>query len=423
VGDVKGKLRATSCELRARREEAASCKLTPIDLDLVSENILRALVVMSVAGLSLRDTVVRIGNSPFLQDFVRLEKRGTMDCTFLDKCLCAIRPETWKRMNEVLGRTAVAQGQVDPSVVRADTTVVETNIHYPTDSSLLWDTWRVATRLLARARAYWPASCPHRFHTRKLKNLHLFVTRYSSSRSRRRQRKVRSSSKTLIRRVGWLLGVVEEFLGFAREHRDLELRALGAELREYLPAMEQVVAVAERVRLGGETVPARERVFSIFEQHTELIKRGKRSRPVEFGHMVWLAQSPEKFITDYEVMEEREPDSELAEPVIKRHRALYGVVPEVVAADKGFSPRAEKRAQLEELVATLAIPRRLADFADAAMAQWQWFRAGIEGTISVLKRAFRLFRCPFRGFRNFASGVGLGIFAHNLIVLANQAPG
>jgi IS5 family transposase len=391
--------------------------------DFTSENILRTAVVMSIEGLSLRETVVLIGNSPFLQDFVRLEKRATMDFTFLDKCLCAIRPETWKAMNEALGRRAVERGQVNPSVVRADTTVVETNIHYPTDASLLWDTWRVATRVLARARAYWPASCPHRFHTRKIKKLYLFVTRYSSSRSKRRQRKVCSSYRTLIGRVGWVLGVVGEFLGFAREHGDVELRVLAAELEAYQAAMEQVVAVAARVHLDGETVPARERVFSIFERHTELIKRGKRSTPVEFGHMVWLAQSREKFITDYEVMEAREPDSNLAEPVVARHKALYGATPEVVAADKGFSPRAEKRAALEAVVETLAIPRRTADFADAAMARWQWFRAGIEGTISVLKRAFRLFRCPFRGFRNFASGVGMGILAHNLIVLANQAPG
>jgi IS5 family transposase len=281
----------------------------------------------------------------------------------------------------------------------------------------------VAARVLDRARAYWPASCPHRFHTRKIKKLHLFVTRYSSSRSKARQGKVRSSYKTLIARVGWMVGVVREFLAFAREHGDIELRALASELKGYLPAMERVVEVAHRVHVDGEMVPARERVFSIFEPHTELIKRGKRSTPVEFGHMVWLAQSREKFITDYEVMEEREPDSALGEPVVGRHEALYGVVLDVLAADKGFSPCAEKRAELEATVETLAIPRRTADFADAAMRGWQWFRAGIEGTISALKRAFRLFRCLFRGFRNFASGVGLSIFGHNLIVLADQAPG
>ena len=391
--------------------------------DYTSENILRTLVVMSIEGLPLRETVVLIGNSPFLQDFVRLEKRGTMDFTFLDKCLCALRPETWKAMNEALGRRAVEQGLVDPSVVRADTTVVETNIHYPTDASLLWDTWRVAARVLERARAYWPASCPHRFHSRKIKALHLFVTRYSSSRSKARQRKVRSSYRTLIARVGWMLEVVREFVAFAREHGDIELRALAAELKGYVPAMERVVAVAHRVHVEGETVPARERVFSIFEVHTELIKRGKRSTPVEFGHMVWLAQSPEKFITDYAVMDERKPDSELAEPVVARHKALYGVVPAVLAADKGFSPCAEKRAELEATVETLAIPRRTADFADVVMKGWQWFRAGIEGTISALKRAFRLSRCLFRGFRHFAAGVGLSIFGHNLLILADQAPG
>ena len=104
-----------------------------------------------------------------------------MDFTFLDKCFQAIRPETWKRVNELLGQYGVAEGMVNPNVIRADTTVVESNIHYPTDASLLWDTWRVASRLLKRAREVFPESVPHRFHDRKIKRLYLYVTRYMPS--------------------------------------------------------------------------------------------------------------------------------------------------------------------------------------------------------------------------------------------------
>jgi IS5 family transposase len=102
-----------------------------------------------------------------------------MDFTFLDKCFLAIQPETWRRANELLGRYGVGQGAVNPKVIRADTTVVEANIHYPTDASLLWDTWRVAARLLEQARGILRKSMPHRFHSRKIKGLYLFVTRYS----------------------------------------------------------------------------------------------------------------------------------------------------------------------------------------------------------------------------------------------------
>ena len=112
----------------------------------------------------------------------------------------------------------------------------------------------------------------------------------------------------------------------------------------------------------------------------------------------------------------------MTESVIDRHEKLFGARPEVVAADKGFCPADEKFRELNQRVDTLAIPRRMRDFVDKVLAHWQAFRAGIEGTISGLKRAFRLIRCFFRGLRSFEAAVGLGVFCHNLIVLADHTP-
>jgi transposase, IS5 family len=391
--------------------------------DYTSENILRALVVQHREGLAFRDAVIRIGSDPFLQDFLRMRKRPVMDFTFLDRCFLAIRPETWKRVNDLLGRHAVQQKVVDPAVIRADTTVVETNIHYPTDASLLWDTWRVASRLLKEAREIDPASSPHRFHDRKIKRLYLYVTRYMPSTSKRRQRKVKAAFRMLIERTGWIVAISQEFCGLAASRGNAALAGLGLELKAYLAAMKKIVTTARRAQLEGETVPASERVFSLFEQHTELIKRGRRQKPVEFGHKVLLCQSAEKFITDYEVYEKQQADCELTESVIERHEKLFGTRPEVLAADKGFCPAEEKYEELRRQVQTLAIPRRMQDFVDKMLAHWQAFRAGIEGTISGLKRAFRLVRCFFKGFRSFQRAVGLGVFCHNLIVLAEHEPG
>jgi IS5 family transposase len=311
---------------------------------------------------------------------------------------------------------------VHTNVIRADTTVVESNIHYPTDASLLWDTWRVASRLLKQANEIVPASCPHRFHDRKIKRLYLYVTRYVSSKSASRQRTVKAEFRTLIERTGWIVAIVGEVCAWAAAQSNDAITAVALELKAYLPAMKKVVATARRAQIEGETVPASERVFSLFEQHTELIKRGRREKPVEFGHKVLLCQSREKFITDYEVYEHQEPDCDLTEPVIERHQKLFGTRPEVLAADKGFCPEKTKFEELAEQVKTLAIPRRMQDFVDKVLAHWQAFRAGIEGTISGLKRAFRLIRCFFRGFRSFSAAVGLGVFCHNLIVLAEHEP-
>jgi len=391
--------------------------------DFTSENILRALIVQHLEGLPFRETVIRIGGDGFLQDFLRMRKKAVMDFTFLDKCFLAIRPETWRRVNELLGRYAVGQKAVDPKVIRADTTVVDSNIHWPTDSSLLWDTWRVATRLLEGARKIRRESVPHRFHTRKVKKLHLYITRYMPSKSKSRQKQVKASFRTLIERAEWIVAITGDFCKAHGSSSNLALSAVALELEAYLPSMQTVAATARRANVDGETVPASERVFSLFESHTELIKRGRRQKPVEFGHKVLLCETAEKFITDYEVYEKQPPDCDLTQPVIERHEKLFGARPEVLAADKGFCPEKSKFEELAKLVANLAIPRRMQDFMDKVLASAQAFRAGIEGTISGLKRAFRWVRCFFRGFKGFARTVGLGVFCHNLIVLADHESG
>jgi IS5 family transposase len=386
--------------------------------DFTSENLLRALLVHTLEGDDLRGTIVRIAESPFLQDFLRLGPRSVMDFTFLDRAFNAVRPETWKRINEALAADAVATKRIDPSAVRVDTTVVETTIHYPTDSSLLWDSWRVLARLLREGRELIPTLCPHRFHDRKVKGLHLRILRYTKSPAKSRQRLVKRCWRELIARVQWIVGIAEGFVTESRRSVDFVVQTIATEIERYLPSIRVVLTTSERAQVRGETVPASERVFSIFEPHTELIKRGKARKPVEFGHAVMLSQTREKFITDYEVMEHRVSDSALAEVCVDRHERLFDEPPEGMTADKGFNPRAETREALEGRVGTLAIPRRLSDWTEKIGALWQRFRAGIEGTISVLKRAYRLLRCPYRGFKNFSSSVGLSIFCHNLVLLA-----
>jgi IS5 family transposase len=386
--------------------------------DYTSENLFRALVVMAVEGLDYRETVIRIGGDVFLQEFCRLRKKPVMDFGFLDKCHLAIRPETWLKINQLLGRKAVEKKLIDPDVIRTDTTVIEANIHYPTDASLLWDVWRVASRELKKAREMAEPLVPHRFHDRKVKNLYLFVTRYIVSKDAGRRRQVQRRFRTLIVRTERMVGIVADFCEKARKHADPGVQGIALELAGYLPTMRRITAQARRAVIEGATVPAAERVFSLFEPHVELIKRGKREKPIEFGHKLLLCQTQEKFITDYEVLEEQAADNTLTAEVVRRHEKQFGRKPLVLAADKGFRPALEDFAKLEEEIVTLCIPHRLRDFTDKIMKYWQAFRSGIEGTISALKRAFRLFRCFLKGFKGYARGVGLSIFAHNLLVLA-----
>ncbi len=391
--------------------------------DFTSENLFRAILVMQREGLDYREASIRIAESETLQNFCRLIKKRSIDFTLLNKAYGVIRPETWEAINQMLGLRAVADEVISIEHVRTDTTVTECNIHWPTDSSLLLDTYRVIARELSRARQIDPLSVPWRFHPKKIKNMEFFIARYSKSTSKKRLRQVRRKMKTLIERVETVLEKTGQFVAWAKRSTSLELMAIGAVLADYLPVMRRVADVARRREFDGEKVPNCEKVFSIFEPHTELIMRGRRGQPIEFGHKVLLTQSKEEFISDYVVLEQNRNDDELLPLVLERHEEKYGRRPKSVAADKGFCPDAETHEELEEEIDFLGVPHRTRDFGDAMMRVWQQWRAGIEGTISCLKRAFRLARCCFRGFRNFASAVGSAVFCYNLTILAKTSGG
>ncbi len=158
-----------------------------------SEQLLRALIVMFVEGDSYRDVVVRIDASEFLQHFVRLGVNPTMDFTFLNKAFCALSPKTLEAMNAVLAGYAVEEDLITGEKERMDSTVYEANIHYPTDSSLLWDSFRTLARLLRQIRKDLPQlGLDHRFHDKRVKKLATFIARNASSKSKRTQRRVLS---------------------------------------------------------------------------------------------------------------------------------------------------------------------------------------------------------------------------------------
>jgi len=385
-----------------------------------SDQLLRALIVMFVEGDSYRDVVVRIDNSEFLQYFVRLGVKPTMDFTFLNKASCALSAQTLEAMNEALSQYAVQEEKISGEKQRMDTTVYETNIHYPTDSSLLWDSFRTLSRLLREIQKELPElNLRHRFHDKKVKKLFTFISRNASSNSKRTLRKVKSAYRELINRVGWIHGVGQEVL------REACLAWYDVpELAHYLPLVARIINQAVRRVLQGETVPPDEKLYSLFEEHTELIIRGKAAKPIEFGHKVLFCQTGEKFIHHYKVMPRRIEDKELLAPALEAHKDLFGDYPHVLSTDKGFYESMKQILALEEKIVVVSIakkgrrtPEEYARETTEEFLEGQRFRAGSEGSISVLKRAFKLGKCFFKGFKNYAASVGIAVLCHNLVLL------
>lgn len=391
-----------------------------------SEQLLRSIIVMFIEAKGYRDTVILVENSEFLRNFVKLGNKEMMDHTFLCKAYNALSEETWKAINEALSRYAKKKEKISPEKIRLDTTAYETNIHYPTDSSLLWDSYRTVARLMREAAdELREVSLAHRFHTKKVKKLALYITRNSDKKDKGAQRKIKSTYRKLIDRVKWAASVGEVAEQLLSLIMDVKAKAVVAELKRYLPIVKKITSQAERRVINGEQVPSAEKVFSLFEDHTELIKRGKAGKPIEFGHKVLLVETGEKFIIHYETMPKQRADKELIEESLKAHRKVFRCGAAVLAGDKGFYESREQIKELSEKVETVSICKKGRRTAEEDKREGtekfkagQRFRAGIEGTISVLKRAFKLSRCLFKGFKNFASSVGCAVFCHNLVTLA-----
>jgi IS5 family transposase len=385
-----------------------------------SEQLLRALIVMFLQGQGYRGTVVLIENSEFLRHFVRLGIKSAMDFTFLNRAFSSLSETTMGTMNAVLTGYAISEEMISSEKQRMDTTAYETNIHYPTDSSLLWDSFRTLARLVRTIKNELPLlDLQHRFHDGKVKKLAIFIARNASSKRKNTQREVKRRYTILIDRVRWIHGVGQQVCqkAFAAGYTV-------AELSHYLPLVERIVDQAHRRIIQGEKVPTNEKLYSLFEEHTELIIRGKAGKPIEFGHKILVAQTGEKYIHHYRVMKKQIEDKDLLLPAIEAHKTLFGEYPHVLSTDKGFYESMEQVYSLEKIIPVVSISKKgrrtqaeteretTEEFIDG-----QRFRAGSEGSISVLKRAFKLGKCFFKGFKNYAASVGFAVLCHNLVLL------
>jgi IS5 family transposase len=394
--------------------------------DFSSEHFLRMLIVKCIEGLSFRDTIIRVVDSSILRNFVRLFSADSMNFTVLDAASKMITPQTWERINEILAKYAKKNEKITGEKQRVDSTVCETNIHYPTDASLLWDSYRAATRLITQCRQMDPClDLGKRFHDKKVKRSFTFAATHFSKKTTATKRKVRSHTKHLIKQVKRVADIgrmlVTHSTAFAL---DLTTSGLVCELDRMLVLVDHVIKQSQRA-FNGETVPAAERIFSIFEPHTELLIRGKTHKPNEFGHMVTIGQTGEKFIHFYKVEEKSRHDINLGDEAKEVHRKLFGSYPQKFTADKNYYGGPEHTGKWEKKISEYSVGKkgnRTEEKMKREHGDWfkilQAFRAGCEGSISVLKRVFGLRRCLNRTFKSFAASVGCLVFCHNLVVMS-----
>lgn len=397
---------------------------------LTPSQVLRSFLLMRIKNWHYRELRERIADGYTLRQFTTFYCQPVPKHHAFHRAFLRLTPKTLKAVNELVVQVAVKLGLEDGKRLRVDTTVVQTDIHHPTDNTLLWDVVRVVTRLVGRFKKAVQKRVP-RFRNRKrtARRRMLEIQRMTSKERQGRQTKKYRELIGVTREVVDSARKVAEQTGKARG-QDLAaqtaIHALRKDIKHYCQLGDRVINQARRRVLEGEQVPNAEKIYSIFEPHTDLIKRGKVQTPVEFGHKIFLAESAQGLITQYEVLEGNPNDEQHVEPSLKRHRESFGHAPQLYGSDRGFFSEQNVKTCQRAGVQQVCIPqcggkrtaKREAYEKSSEFKKGQRFRAGIEGRISVLFRGRGMKRCLADGRERFELWVGAAVLANNLMRIA-----
>ncbi len=333
-----------------------------------------------------------------------------------------MRAESWEAVNVMLVQRAAKLGIENGAKVRTDCTGVESNIHHPTDSSLLWDCVRVLTRLMSDAHDNFGLAFSD--HTLRAKRRAAAIAQSKTNEARlplyRDLLEVAEKTAQQAPRVAEQLDNVET----SDLMQALLAQSIASELRHFGRLAQTVISQAERRVLRGEAVPAAEKILSIFEPHSNII--AKDNREPLFGHKICLTAGASCLVTDVVVETGNPADVTLAVRMIERQREIFGVAPKQASFDGGFASRANL-AEIKKLGVRDVAFHKPCGLPITKMVKSSWvyrklrhFRAGVEAVISFLKRSFGLARCTWRGFPSFKAYVAGSVLACNLLVVARH---
>jgi IS5 family transposase len=388
------------------------------------EVILRMLVVRRLYDWSFEATERNVSDSLVLRQFCRLYLEAAPDDTTLIRWAKLIGPETLERLNERAVALALERKVTRGRKLRTDGTVVETNISHPRESSLLSDGVRVLSRLLGRAKVILEGS-GQLFRNRSTSAKRLAKRIGESARRRAGGGEAKEALKAAYER---LIGIAEASLKQATKVRQMlpeSGRELANELKRFEGLVERVVGQTKRRVLEGEQVPASEKLVSIFEEHTAIIRRGKAGRDTEFGRKVWLEESEGGIISGYRILEGNPADQDQLVAVLDHHQQRFGKPPWLVATDRAAYSSDNERECRKRGIKRVCVPKRGKKTERRREHEKQrWFkrglryRAGIEGRISVMKRRGHLGKCREKGEAGFGRWVGWGVLSSNLYTIA-----
>ena len=400
-----------------------------------AEVVLRLLLLKHVRNWSYQVLEREVRANLVYRDFTRVGAGKTPDAKTMGRWGVALGPEAIKQIHARIVQIAQGNGLVQGRRMRVDTTVVETNIHYPTDSSLLGDGVRVLIRTMRKiTKIAGEAGAKLCDRSRSVKLRVLDIARAARAKTKPHKQRLERAYGKLLNSTSRVVGQAKRFSGEIAEGvkrstdilKQLALEGLRRELDEMLPRVKQVMKQTRARIFRGDT-RSEGKLLSLFEPSTEIIRKGKAGKPNEFGKMVKLQEAENQIVIDYDVYARRPSDSDLLIAAMETHRARLGRTPHLVAADAAFYSSRNEAAAKQMGVKRVCIPNRATKSPDRKREQKKrWFRngqkwrTGCEGRISVVKRRHGLNRCRYKGETGMKRWVGLGVIADNLVNIGRE---
>jgi len=396
------------------------------------EVILRMLAVQHLYDWSYDEAEHYVNDSLVLRQFCRLYLAKAPDDTTLIRWANQIQPATLQALLDRVVELARAKKVTRGRKLRTDGTVVETNIHYPTDSSLLGDGVRVLSRTVKKARQVLGETAARsrqlfRDRTRSAKQQVKRILEATRQRGQQAEETRHDAYEHLLEISQAMVAQARQVGTALKEQTNRTARKLADTLETFIPRVEQVIEQTTRRVLQDETVPAAEKIVSLFEPETAIIRKGKIANATEFGRVVWLDEVEGGIISRYDVLDGNPPEDAQVPRSLDHHVAVFEHPPNVLAGDRGTYSAANERYARKLGVKQVVLPKPGAKSPARQAYEWQgWFRrgrrwrAGIEGRISGLKRGQGLERCRYHGDAGMERWVGWGVIAHDLRVIARK---
>ena len=397
---------------------------------VAAEVVLRLLILKHIRNWSYAVVEREVRANLVYRDFTRVGAGKAPDAKTMGRWGVALGGDVIKQIHARMVALAQSHGLTEGRRMRVDTTVVETNIHYPTDSSLLGDGVRVLIRNMKKiTKIVGEAGAKLRDRSRSVKLRMLDIARAARSKAKQGQEKLKRAYQQLLNSTSRVVGQAKRFSkeiaeGVKRSMdvvKQLGLEGLRQEIDAMVPRVKQVMKQTRARILRGDT-RSDGKLVSLFEPATEIIRKGKAGKPTEFGKMVKLQEAENQIVIDYEVYAQRPNDADLLIAAVETHQAKLGRTPRLVAADAAFYSAKNEAAAIAKGIKRVCIPNRSTKSAERKREQKKrWFRSGqkwrtgCEGRISVIKRRHGLNRSRYKGDAGMQRWVGLGVIADNLI--------